>query len=86
MIRIIDRSQVAAVETRRQTGRLAPQRTEPGSDRVSVSGEAQRLREAEARRLSELADAVASGRYKVDVDRLAGAIADDLVNIATDEA
>lgn len=45
-----------------------------GPDKVSLSGEVQRLRQARAERLAELKATIDAGTYDVDLDQLAEAI------------
>jgi len=43
------------------------------ADKVSLSNEAQRMQEADAARIAELARAISEGRYQVDLERMAEA-------------
>lgn len=64
------RSEVKPVSGRDKEARPA------GTDKVSFSGELERIRTEQAERLQSIKQAVADGTYKVDLERLATAIVD----------
>jgi flagellar biosynthesis anti-sigma factor FlgM len=43
-------------------------------DRVSISDEAMKMKKADAERIAKIATAIAEGRYKVDLEKLAEAL------------
>ena len=45
-----------------------------GADRVSLSPEAQRMRDAGLERVDEIKKSIADGQYTIDLDQLAAAI------------
>jgi len=64
-MRLVERGE-AATPSSRPTGLR--------TDRVSLSGDVQRLQQQDAERIKALTEQIAEGRYQVDLERLAAAI------------